>query len=175
MRSVRVLVISVRRVFCSSNGVLRRLGLTFAVGDGQVFAVPRIGLGLGFVPCCLAGLGQQNQRCGVRRLQAERQVEQDEGVGIEVGDARHVEKNPYCDDQRLRPEKHRRAEEPRKGLGAQGKLVSAEGRRQVSVRTLETQVIDGRGGFGFGGHDALCSAGLRSTIAPLPGKPRSFG
>jgi hypothetical protein len=48
----------------------------------------------------------------------------------------------------LRTEKGRCAEETRKGLGAQGELVVAESRRQVRVRPVETQVIDGSGVFG---------------------------
>ncbi|MNG20132.1 hypothetical protein D3C84_1043590 [compost metagenome] len=127
----------------------------------------RIGVGLGFVAGGLAGLGQQNQRCGVSRLQAERQVEQDERVQVKVSHAKQVEANPHHHDQRLRTEKGRCAEEARKGLGAQGKLVGTKGRSQVSVRAVKTQVIDGSGVFGFGGHGALCLAlGLRLTIAP---------
>ena len=59
-------------------GGLRGLGLALAVGDGQGFAVLRIGVGLGFVAGRLTRLGQQDQRRGVGRLQAESQVEQDE-------------------------------------------------------------------------------------------------
>ena len=46
-------------------GGLRGLGLAFGVGNGQGFAVLCVGVGLGLVPCSLARLGQQDQRCGI--------------------------------------------------------------------------------------------------------------
>lgn len=109
-----------------------------------------IGIGLRFIPRRLTGLGQQNQRCGIRCLQAERQVEQDEGIDIEVGHTGDVEGDPHRDDQCLGTEKSWRAKEPRKGLGAQGELVIAKGRREVGVRTMEAQVIDGEAGLLLG-------------------------
>ncbi|MNC64871.1 hypothetical protein D3C75_1151060 [compost metagenome] len=83
------------------RGVFRRFRLALTVGDRQRFAVLRIGIGLGFVPRGLTGLGQQDQGGGIGRLQAESQVEQDERVGIEVGDAEQVQAHPDHHDQCL--------------------------------------------------------------------------
>ncbi|MNY63276.1 hypothetical protein D3C86_2002100 [compost metagenome] len=86
-----------------------------------------------------------------------------------MGEPRQVEAHPDHHDQRLCTEKSRCAEEPRKGFGAQGKLVIAECWREVGMGTMETQVIDVGGGFVAGGHDALCLAlGLKLTIASAP-------
>lgn len=154
------------------RGVLRRLCLAFAVGHGDGFAVQGIGIGLGFVPRSLTGLGQQDQGSGIRRLQAERQVEQDERINVELGHARDVKAYPDRHDQRLGAQESRRAEEPCKGLGAQGELVVAERWLQVSMGAVKAQMVDGSGGFGFvgrRGHDDLCVAlGLTFTIAPAP-------
>lgn len=74
--------------------------------------------------------------------------------------------------QGLGAEKSRRAEESRKGLGAQGKTVGTESRCQMSVRAMKAQVIDGASGFGFdfagrGAHGALCmAAGTAAHYSP---------
>ncbi|MNR52802.1 hypothetical protein D3C85_1727120 [compost metagenome] len=74
-----------------------------------------------------------------------------------MGDTEQVQAHPGHHDQRLCAEKGRCTEEPRKGLGTQGEFVIAEGRRQVGMAAMETQVIDGGGGFVARGiHDALC-------------------
>ncbi len=150
MRSLSALVSSSQagvlfEQFQQLRGVLRRLCLSLTVGGRQRFTMLGIGIGLRLIPRRLTSLCQQNQRCGIRRLQAERQVEQDEGIDIEVGHTGDVEGDPHRDDQCLCTEKSRRAKEPRKGLGTQSELVIAKGRRQVGVRAMEAQVIDGGG------------------------------
>ena len=138
-------------------GGLRSLGLALGIGHGQGFAMLCVGVGLGFVAGGLTCLGQQDQRRGVGRLQAERQVEQNERVHVEVRDAGHVQHHPQHYDGGLRTEKGRRAEEARKGFGLEGERIVAEGGRQVGVASVETQMVDG-GGFGLvGGHGGLGS------------------
>jgi hypothetical protein len=144
--------------FKQLRGVLRGLGLALGIGLCQRFTVLRIGIGLRLVAGGLTGLCQQNQRRGVGRLQAESEVQQDERVNVEGGHAKHVQADPQQHNQSLRAEKHRRTEEPRKRLGAQGEGVVAEGGAEVGVGAVEAQVIDGDCfrccGF-FSGHDAL--------------------
>jgi len=60
----------------------------------------------------LTGLGQEDERCGVRGLRREDQVQENERTGVEVVEERdRVEGDPECDDDRLADDVSRCAEE----------------------------------------------------------------
>src|SRR5262249_4563050 len=85
-------------------------------------------------------LREQDQRRCVRRLRREREVEQDERVRIEVDEDRvAVEGDPGDDDDRLREDVPRCAEEAREALGVAAEPVVAERRRQSLVRKEEAE------------------------------------
>jgi hypothetical protein len=85
-------------------------------------------LGVGLVAVGLAGLREQDQRCRVRRLGREEQVEEDERIGVPAQrDDGRVQRDPGTDDERLADEELRRAEEAGDALGDAAEPVSAEG------------------------------------------------
>jgi hypothetical protein len=55
-------------------GLSSRLQLAFLVRRSEVFAMPRIGVGIDLVAICLARLRKQNQRRGVSGLETKGKV-----------------------------------------------------------------------------------------------------
>ncbi len=112
-------------------------------------AMERIGLRMGLVAVRLPRLRQQDQRRGVRGLQAEREIEQDERIEVEFPDADQVQADPDRDDDRLRDEEKRRAEKPGERLRLEGKPIVPERRREMQVRNVKpkmrTRLISGGG------------------------------
>src|SRR4029077_17388325 len=78
---------------------------------------------------------------GVRRLQAEREIQQNEGVDVELRQAGDVDDNPDRDDDRLPDQAGRGARETGKGLRLETKRVVAERRREVGVWKMEAEII----------------------------------
>jgi hypothetical protein len=64
-----------------------------------------------FVSIGLSRLGKQDEGRRVGGLQTERQIEQDEGVGVERREPRDVETNPDGDQDRLGDERDARRED----------------------------------------------------------------
>ena len=116
-------------------------GLPLFAGQREGFAMLCVGIRMGLVAVRLAGLGQQDERRGVGGLQAERQIEQDERIDIEMEDARRVECDPHPDHDRLADEKHRRAEKPCKTLRLESEPIVAENRREMPVGRVEAEMI----------------------------------
>ncbi len=75
-----------------------------------------IGFGKRFVAVGLACLGQQDQWRCIGGLEAEGQVEQDERVYVEFGQAGDIEHNPNNHDNRLPNKKGWRSKETGKSL-----------------------------------------------------------
>ena len=75
-----------------------------------------VGIGVRLVAIGLPRLRQQDQRCGVRGLQAEREIQEDERVEVEVDQPDHVRQDPHADEDRLPDEEGRRPEETREAL-----------------------------------------------------------
>jgi len=115
--------------------------LTLFAGGSECFAVLGIGFAMHFVPVGLAGLGQQNQRGGIRGLETERQIQQDEGVNIKIRQPCDVNADPDGDDHRLGDEKHRRSEKPGKRLGFESEPIAAENGIKVRVWRVEPEVV----------------------------------
>src|SRR5262249_21355818 len=85
------------------------------------------------LPC----LCQQDERSGVGRLEAESEVEQDEGIDVEIGDTHDVQSHPDGDENRLRDQEGRRAEEAGEGLGLQGEPIIAEDAAEMQMRPMK--------------------------------------
>src|ERR1700744_6532450 len=125
------------------SGLFRQVHLTLCACMRQVFAMPCVRVGQRLVPVCLARLGKQDQRCRVGSLKAECEVEQDERIDVELGNAEDIYRDPRAHDQGLRDEEAGRAEDARKRLRLQRKPVIAEDPRQMRVRDLESEVMVG--------------------------------
>ena len=105
-------------------------GTLFGVGLGPDCGVA-VSLHLHAVTLRLAVLREEDQRRGIRGLGREREVEEDERVGVpptvaDVADVeapREVEADPHDDDERLHHEEARGAEEARDGLGELAELL----------------------------------------------------
>src|SRR5882724_3806990 len=139
----------------------------------------RVGLRKRLVAIRLPRLREQDQRRRIGRLQAERQIEQDEWIEIELHDAGQVQPDPEQHDDRLRDQKDRRPEEARKGLRLRGEPIVTEGRLQVRVRQMKSKVMADRGGFSsrrLGGGRVYAHWFPRYTMPaesgnPLPDEP----
>src|SRR5207253_442751 len=93
--------------------------------EGGVTLVDHLAVQL--VPVGLARLREQDQRCGVRRLGREDEVQHDPGPRIPVVDpADRVQDDPGDDDERLADDVLRRAEEARELLGTSAELVATD-------------------------------------------------
>src|SRR5262249_24407488 len=105
----------------------------------------------------LPGLGEQDQRRSVRRLQAESEVEEDEGVKVEMRETDDVDGHPEPHDDRLGHQEGRRTEKPCEALGLDGKPVVAEDRGEMRVLQVKSQGMAGASGCLAGrgnGHEA---------------------
>jgi len=127
--------------FGDRGALLGSEDLPFFAGLGQVFSVLGIRFGMEFIPVRLPGLRQQDERCRIGGLKAECQVQEDEGIKVERGEAEDVQADPSHDDDRLGDEEERRPEEAREGLGFQGEPVAAEHARHVDVRQMKAEVM----------------------------------
>jgi len=96
---------------------------------GYPLTVLYVGLRERLVPFGLAGLGEEDERSGVRGLRAEHEVQQDEGVGIERAERERarVQQDPEGDGDGLADQEARRPEEAREALGEPPEGVVAEG------------------------------------------------
>src|SRR6266567_5303399 len=101
----------------------------------------RVGFGVHLVAVRLAGLRQQDEWRGIGRLETEREVQQDEGIEIEVRDTYHVQHDPDRDDDRLGDQEERRPKEAGEDLGFDAEPVAAEDWGEVSVRGVEAEVV----------------------------------
>ena len=96
-----------------------------------------VGSGGGFVALCLPGLRQQYQGGCIRRLQTERQVEQNKRVRIEVRHAADIENDPHQHDQGLPAEEQWRTEKTRERFCLPGKLIVSERRDQMGMGAMK--------------------------------------
>src|SRR5581483_100613 len=112
--------------------------------------MPCISVGPGLVSFRLSGLGEQDQRSRVGRLKAESEIEQDEGIRIEVSKKEHA----VCDDPRdhhhgLTDEILRGAEETCQSFRNGAKPTCSKGSAEVRMRIVVPQVILA---LGYPGH-----------------------
>src|ERR1700733_8063276 len=128
-RKLRVLL----EHFQQQRGLLRGKCLLVLAQTMQVLAMFRIGDGVRLVAVGLTRLRQQNERRSIRRLQAEREVEQDERIDIKRCEPDDINKNPDRNDDRLPNKKHRRTKKPSKRLSLQGKPVITKNRSKMQM------------------------------------------
>ncbi len=121
--------------------------LPLFAGAGEFFAVLGICIGMGLVAICLASLGKKDQRGGIGGLEAEGEVEQDEGVNVEMNEACRVQGDPYRDDDCLTNEEGRRAEESGEGLCLEGEPIVPKNRSKMQVGGVKTKVVLFHGGW----------------------------
>jgi len=135
------------------NGILHQINLermspVVQVNDGVVF--PDTLVGTDSHTPMVDALGVL--AIGVGGLEAEGQVEQDEGVEVEPDEMRRVDDDPRGDDDRLGDQERRRPEEARERLGPRAESAGAERRGQVLVLLEEARMtaiarrVRGRGG-----------------------------
>ena len=90
---------------------------TLITRHGKGFPMLRIGLGVSFVPVRLSRLRKQNKWRCIGRLETEGQIEQNERVDVELGEAESVYANPDGNDRRLCHQKNRRSKKTGEGFG----------------------------------------------------------
>jgi hypothetical protein len=84
---------------------------------GKGFPMLRIGLGVSFVPVRLSRLRKQNKWRCIGRLETEGQIEQNERVDVELGEAESVYANPDGNDRSLCHQKNRRSKKTGESFG----------------------------------------------------------
>ena len=155
IRSTRVLTVCVSSVFCLSRvstrsvsdgvlpqhldqhaGLLPHLLLALLADQVQLFAMLRVGEARHLVAVGLTGLRQQDQRRGIGGLGREGEIEQNEGIDVELGPARGVDPDPQRDDEGLRDKEGRRAEEAREILRFLPEPVISKGRFEMGMRQV---------------------------------------
>src|SRR5579871_1290214 len=125
--------------FHQQGYLLGRCRLAFFAGAVEILPMLRVGDRMRLVPVSLARLGQKDEGCGVGGLGAECQVEEDERVEIEGGDADRIQKYPKGDNKRLGNQEDGRAEEASEGLGLEGEPVVAERPGKMQVGAMESE------------------------------------
>src|SRR2546422_4952029 len=105
--------------------------------------VLRVRVGVRLVAIRLPGLGEQDQRGGVGRLQAEGEVQENERIDVEVGETDGVEHDPDRHHHRLPDQEGRGPEEAGKALRSDPEPVVAENRREVRVRRVKSEMMAG--------------------------------
>ena len=117
------------------------LGEALRIGLGEVFTMAGIGVGMGFVTVGLAGLGEEDQRSGIGGLEAESEVQKDEGIDIEVCETEDVQGDPHQHDDGLPDEEYGRSEKPGEGLRLQGEPVISKDGGQMEMRAVKSQMV----------------------------------
>ena len=85
----------------------------------------------------LTGLRQQDQGRGIGGLGREGEIEQNEGIDVELGPARGVDPDPQRDDECLRDQERRRAKKAGEILRLSPEPVVSEGRFEMGVRQMK--------------------------------------
>ena len=127
--------------FEQQRSLFGRHNLTFLAGLCEVFTVLGIGIGVHLIAVSLAGLRQQDQRCGVSGLKAECEVEQDEWVFIEFCPTNNVDQNPYANNHRLNDKKNWRSKKPRERFRLLGKPVITVHGSEMKMWQMKTVVV----------------------------------
>ncbi len=96
--------------------------------------MPCIGVGMCLVTVGLPCLCQKNERGGIRGLQTEHKIQQDEGIQVKLSHAAGIQTDPDGDRCRLSDKKLQCAEEARKGLGLESEPFVAEDGCEMNVR-----------------------------------------
>src|SRR4029078_2424881 len=103
---------------------------------------------------------EEDERRRVGRLEAEGEVQEDEGVDVEVGQAEDVRRDPDGDDEALDDQEGRRAEKAGEVLRLLAEPAGAEGGGEVAVPMEEAEVVRDVIGGRVGGRRVGCPGGL---------------
>src|SRR6266571_3236497 len=101
----------------------------------------RIGIGMCFVPVGLAGLRQEDQRCGICGLQAESKIQEDKRIRIEVREIDHAEHDPDTHDDTLCDQKGWRSKEAGKVLRFHAEPVVSKSPGEVLMRREKSEIV----------------------------------
>ena len=124
--------------FDQHAGLLAHLRLPLLADLVEFLAMLGVGEARHLVPVGLTGLRQQDQGRGIGGLGREGEVEQNERIDVELGPAGGVDPDPQRDDERLRDQELRRAEETRKILRFSPEPVVSEGGFEMGVRQMKS-------------------------------------
>ncbi len=108
------------------GGLTGRECQLFGILPGQLFAMLGVGLRVDLVAVRLAGLRQENQWRGIGGLKTEGEIQENEGVEIEVAKSGNIKTDPGSYDDGLRDEEDRRAKKAGKGFRLQREPVIAK-------------------------------------------------
>jgi hypothetical protein len=123
--------------------LFRRQLLSLGARLRERLAVRGVGVGVRLVAIGLPGLGEQDQRCCIRRLQAEGEVEKNERLEVELGETDDIECDPDDHQDRLHGQEGRRPEEAGKALGSDPEPVVTERRGEMRVGFVKSEVVAG--------------------------------
>ena len=139
LREPGILIEQLLQLHC----LLCREFLSLDARTREILAVSCVGVGVCLVAIRLTSLRQQDQGSGIGGLEAEGEIEQNEGVEVELGEAYDVEANPDGHNDRLPHQKNRRAEEAGKALRLGPEPTVAERRREMRMRRVKAEVSIG--------------------------------
>ena len=123
-----------RRLLCGNLQAL-------LVRARQVLAMLSVGVGVHLVAVGLAGLGKQDERSGICGLKAEREIEQDERVDVEMHVPHRVDSDPRDDDNGLPDQEARRAEVAGEGFRGLPEPARSKGAVQMKMGAVEAVVV----------------------------------
>src|SRR5260221_892473 len=118
--------------------LLGRLSHSLLTGTMEILAMLGVGDGVHLVPVGLSRLRQKNERCRIGSLQAESEIEQDEGIKVEVDKADDIEDDPDGNEDGLADQKDRGSEKAGKVLRLEGEPVVAENRAEMQMRLMKS-------------------------------------
>src|SRR5260221_10337061 len=102
----------------------------------KVFAMLGVGDGVHLIPVSLSCLRKKNERRRIGGLQAESQIEQDEGIKVEVDEADDVDDDPDGHEDGLAYQKDRRSKKAGKVFRLKGEPVVAKNGAKIQMRLM---------------------------------------
>ena len=100
-----------------------------------------VGIRMCLVAVSLTRLCKQDQRCGVGCLKAERKIEKNERVDVELGPTQDVDGHPAQHDHRLCNQESWRAKKAGEGFSFQREPIVAEYRMEVNMGCVEPVMV----------------------------------
>src|SRR5258708_5780687 len=97
-----------------------------------------IGDGVHLIPVSLSRLRQENEWRRISGLQAECQIEQDEGIYVEIGEAEDVDGDPDGHEDALANQKDRRSKKAGKAFRLEGEPIVAKNSAEMQMRSMKS-------------------------------------
>src|SRR5258708_15924130 len=104
----------------------------------KVFAMLGVGDGVRLIPVSLSRLREKNERRRISGLQDESQIEQDEGIKVEIDEADDVDDDPDGHEDGLAYQKDRRSKKAGKVFRLKGEPVVAKNRAKMQMRLMKS-------------------------------------